>query len=97
MSHDRRVRVLLSARHMNAPLAAIALATCAAAGDLPDLSKTPGKTRLESVTVICHTKWGIDARHVTAAMKREAFARYGFSGNDDPKCVPDAARSALRD
>src|SRR5689334_15822280 len=61
----------------------------AVAGDLPDLNKTPGKTRLESVTVICRTKWGKDARHVTDAMRQEPFARYGFSGNDDAKCVPD--------
>ena len=88
------MRVLLSAGRISTvtvTLLTVAAASVAAAGDLPDLRKTPGKTRVESVGVICHTRWGIDARHATEAMKREAFARYGFTGNDDdPKCVPDA-------
>lgn len=57
---------------------------------LPDLSLTPGKATAMSKTKICATKWGQDARHVTAAMKREVFEKYGLSGNDDPACVADA-------
>jgi len=33
-------------------------------------------------------KWGKDERHVTPSMKKEVFALYGYSGNDDPRCVP---------
>jgi hypothetical protein len=59
------------------------------ADDIPDLKKTPGVARAGlTKTKICGTKWGKDARHVTAAMKRQVFADYGYSGNDDPKCVP---------
>lgn len=57
---------------------------------LPDPSLTPGVTRPGlSKAVICTTKWGKDARHVTAAMKADVFAAYGLSGNDDPACVAD--------
>jgi hypothetical protein len=66
------------------------LAVSAHAGDLPDLSKTPGASRPLSKHTICTTKWGLDARHVSAAMKRDVFASYGYSGNTDPQCVPDA-------
>lgn len=63
------------------------------AADLPDLSKTPGVVRSElTQAVICNTKWGRDARHVTAAMKREVFKRYGYSGNTDPRCAPAGRR-----
>jgi hypothetical protein len=58
---------------------------------LPDSTLTPGVARADlSTAVICTTKWGKDARHVTAAMKREVFARYGLSGNSDPACIRDA-------
>ena len=61
------------------------------AGDLPDLAKTPGRSRPGlTKKVICKIQWGKDERHVTAAMKREVFARYGYSGYDDPRCVSDA-------
>lgn len=57
---------------------------------LPDPSLTPGAVRVGlSKAIICKTKWGQDARHVTAAMKAQAFHFYGLSGNDDPACVRD--------
>ncbi len=68
-----------------------AVAFSARGGDLPDLSKTPGASRALSTKTICATKWGADARHVSAAMKQQAFANYGYTGNTDPKCVPDSS------
>ncbi|MEO6339625.1 MAG: hypothetical protein ABIO39_06275 [Caulobacteraceae bacterium] len=68
----------------------LAFATAAAADDVPDLAKTPGVTRPGLTKAkICATKWGLDARHVTAAMKRQAFANYGMAGNSDPACIVD--------
>lgn len=61
------------------------------AGDLPDLAKTPGRSRPGlTKAMICSTTWGRDARHVTASMKQQVFVLYGYTGNDDPRCVPDA-------
>ena len=63
------------------------------ADDLPDLTKTPGAVRAHlSKKTICETRWSKDARHVTRRMKEEVFAAYGYSGNDDPRCVPDGNR-----
>lgn len=56
---------------------------------LPDPTLTPGAARALSLDVICKTKWGKDARHVTAAMKRQVFENYGLTGKDDPSCVAD--------
>lgn len=57
---------------------------------LPDPMLTPGVVRTDiTQDNICKTKWGKDRRFVTAAMKREVFARYGLSGNDDPACTRD--------
>jgi hypothetical protein len=56
---------------------------------LPDPTLTPGAARALSLEVICKTKWGKDARHVTAAMKSQVFQNYGLTGNDDPSCVTD--------
>jgi len=56
---------------------------------LPDPDLTPGVSRALSMDVICNTKWGKDARHVTAAMKKQVFQNYGLTGNNDPACVPD--------
>lgn len=69
----------------------IGFSNLAAADDIPDLSKTPGAVRpgLFKAT-ICSTKWGRDERHVTDAMKQQVFAAYGYSGYNDPRCVPDA-------
>ena len=61
--------------------------------DVPDLNITPGAVRAGlSKAKICKIKWGKDERHVTQAMKQQAFALYGYSGNDDPKCVPAGKR-----
>lgn len=70
-------------------LSALFVSTSVLADDIPDIHKTPGVYRRDLTTKkICEIKWGKDARHVTAAMKREAFSRYGYSGNNDPRCVP---------
>ena len=54
---------------------------------LPNHMLTPGVARTDlTLKKICTTKWGKDARHVTAAMKRQAFAAYGLSGNKDRDC-----------
>jgi len=61
------------------------------ADDLPDLTKSPGVVRTGLTEAkICSIKWGRDERHVTEAMKKEVFALYGYTGYDDPRCVPDA-------
>ena len=79
----------------NAVLALSALLVAAADGaagaDLPDLGKTPGVTRALTKKKICSIKWGRDERHVSTAMKRQAFAAYGYSGNDDARCIPTPA------
>ena len=63
------------------------------AADLPDPQLTPGTVRAGLTKQrICAIKWGRDERHVTEAMKREVFRRYGYSGNDDPRCVPAGKR-----
>jgi len=73
--------------------AAVLFAGLAYASDLPDLNKTPGVVRPGLTKAkICSIKWGKDERHVTQKMKDEVFAAYGFSGNDDPKCIPKGNR-----
>jgi hypothetical protein len=58
---------------------------------LPNHLVTPGVARTDlTLKKICTTKWGKDARHVTAAMKKQVFAAYGLTGNTDPACIPDA-------
>lgn len=71
-------------------LASLFLASLAASADLPprdltlpDPVLTPGVVRQLSVKQICNTRWGKDRRAVTVRMKREVFASYGLSGNDD--------------
>lgn len=73
-------------------LAALAALVCtpSLAGDLPNLKLTPGVAVKITLVKICTTKWGKDARKVTAAMKREVFARYHMTGNTDPACIRDA-------
>lgn len=56
---------------------------------LPDLALTPGVATVLPTAQICGTKWGADRRHVSEAMKREVFARYGLTGNTDPSCTLD--------
>jgi hypothetical protein len=63
------------------------------AGDVPDPTKTPGAVRPGlTKSKICSIKWGMDARHVTESMKRHVFEMYGYSGNDDPNCIPAGKR-----
>src|SRR3954466_4681142 len=70
---------------------AFSVSMAAFAGDLPDLDKTPGKGRADITKArICEVKWGKDERHVSQTMKDQVFALYGFSGNTDRRCVPDA-------
>ncbi len=62
-------------------IAAFALADLLFADDpvLPDLKITPGVYRKNlSQDQICHTKWGLDKRHVTLSMKKQVFAEYGI-------------------
>jgi 5-methylcytosine-specific restriction endonuclease McrA len=47
---------------------------------LPDHKLTPGKANTSlSVTKICSTKWGQDARAVTDKMKKDVIKAYHFS------------------
>jgi hypothetical protein len=70
----------------------LAVSVCHA-DDIPDLSITPGAVRAGlTKEKICSIKWGQDERHVTEQMKEEAFRLYGYTGNDDPKCIPAGKR-----
>lgn len=77
-----------------AMVSSMAATSPAAAQILPQLPNhlvTPGLARTDlTLKKICTTKWGKDARHVTAAMKKQVFSAYGLSGNTDPACIPDA-------
>ncbi len=74
--------------HLAVSIAPAAAAECRRS-DLPDPACTPGQVRPDlTVAQICKTKWGKDARAVTAAMKRRVFEAYGLSGNKDPYCRP---------
>src|SRR4051812_40982884 len=56
----------------------------------PDPKLTPGVARKDlAIKEICATRWGLDRRYVTPAMKREVFERYGLSGPQDPACRKD--------
>jgi hypothetical protein len=68
---------------------ALTLFTLAAyAADLPDPTLTPGRARVVSKAEVCRRGSSRDARHVTAAMKREVFRRYGIpSGNHTGFCA----------
>jgi hypothetical protein len=58
---------------------------------LPNHLLTPDVARTDlTLKKICTTKWGRDARHVTATMKKQVFTAYGLTGNTDPACIPDA-------
>ena len=60
---------------------------------MPDPRLTPGVVRPGLTKAkICAIKWGKDERHVSEAMKKQVFTAYGYSGNDDPKCVPAGKR-----
>ena len=52
---------------------------------LPNLDITPGIARTTlTIKQICKTKWGLDKRHVTVAMKREVEQAYNFKPSDCP-------------
>ncbi len=90
---DRSCR-MLGVIAMVAALALVGVTSAALAHGIPDLSKTPGFARAGLTKAkICSIKWGKDERHVTAKMKREVFALYGYSGYDDPRCVPSGKRT----
>src|SRR5437016_13783634 len=75
--------IMVSAKILRLLLPCVGLAVAASlfAADpiLPDLRLTPGVYR-QNLTQdqICHTKWGLDKRHVTLAMKKQVFAEYGI-------------------
>ena len=79
------------AAHIVAVLVLALISGTVVADDLPDLGKTPGTSRpgLTKKT-ICATLWGKDERHVDAAMKKEAFSRYGYTGYSDPRCASNS-------
>lgn len=45
---------------------------------LPNLDLTPGVIRGLTSATVCTTRWGLDRRHVTEAMKREVARHYGI-------------------
>lgn len=49
---------------------------------LPNAHVTPGEVRPLTVAVVCATKWGLDRRHVTTAMKRHVANEYGVPWED---------------
>ena len=74
----------------SATLGAVSLSGPKTDLQVPDPMKTPGAVREEiDANQICTIKWGVDARHVSEAMKRQVFEAYGLSGNNDSRCVPD--------
>jgi hypothetical protein len=74
-------------------LAILMASTAVLADDVPKLELTPGSVRTGLTKAkIFAIKWGRDERHVTDAMKLEVFRRYGYSGNDDPHCIPAGQR-----
>jgi len=52
---------------------------------------TPGVARDLTVTKICNTKWGSDARSVTAKMKRDVMASYHFTPSACPLTLSKAS------
>jgi len=71
-----------------ATLALLAIPHFAHGEDLPDPALTPGACRTDmTVAQMCKIKWGKDHRAVTAAMKKQVFAAYGYpKGNKDKRC-----------
>lgn len=49
---------------------------------LPDPTLTPGKVVILNKEAVCQTRWGKDRRHVTVAMRKEVFRRYGIPWSD---------------
>jgi hypothetical protein len=44
---------------------------------LPDTTVTKGVVALSDTQTVCTTVWGKDERHVTPAMKKQVYAKYG--------------------
>jgi hypothetical protein len=57
----------------------IILLLLALALHVPDPTLTPGVVRPLSRATVCSTRWGLDRRHVTDAMRREVARRYGIA------------------
>jgi hypothetical protein len=63
----------------------------AIADEIQNRAKTPGVVRVGLTKIkICSIKWGRDERHVSDAMKQQVFEAHGYSGTDDPQCIPDS-------
>lgn len=85
MATDLRIKAVKAALQDGDTMAKLELAHL-----LPNPKLTPGVARTDiTQTQICSTKWGKDERLVTAAMKRQVFQAYDFTGNTDPACTPD--------
>lgn len=56
---------------------------------LPNLTLTPGKVRPLTTETVCATKWGLDARHVTARMRLHVFVAYGIPAAERRRYVID--------
>ncbi len=76
---------------IRALLLAVVISSPSFAGPtIPNPKLTPGVVRPElTLREICGTRWGKDRRYVTAAMRREVFARYKLKGPNDPACRLD--------
>ena len=55
----------------------------------PDPVLTPGQIRPLTMQQVCHTRWGLDRRHVTLTMKRQVFADYGIPWSEHAKYEVD--------
>ena len=65
----------------------IVTCACAYPADLPDPHWTPGAARHVSTREVCRRGSSRDARHVTEAMRRQVFRRYGMPrGNHTGAC-----------
>jgi hypothetical protein len=61
-----------------ATVIALLLLVSMASADRPNRELTPGVTRPISRTAVCSTRWGLDRRHVTEAMRKQVFTNYGI-------------------
>jgi hypothetical protein len=48
----------------------------------PNPALTPGIVRPMTRAAVCAVRWGLDRRHVTQAMRRAVFTRYGVPWAD---------------
>jgi len=60
---------------------------------LPDHQATPGAIAHHDLAMICNTRWGKDARAVTAAMKVEAYRLYRATKTAKVCCEVDHLNS----